>query len=412
MSLSSLDKVVKKLRLAGKWSGVFMVALLCAASVQAIVLEGTGHAVVLNDDVDTARMAARQSALRDVAMKYEARINSSDTIENGVITNSKLTVAATARARNVNVIDEQRTGNLLRITIRAEMSEAEGCGSENLSVLKKRVAITGFPILYPEQALLGRLDNAGEVLPQQIQQHLQRSGRMQVLGAATVQLFDNLFDAPTQQGFDNRLTNVVEVSRQLDAQFVVSGVIRSLAVADPTAWGSSILDQMQRGIGMSNRNRRFVADMMIYDGFSGSPIYQQRFATDGEWNASPELADGFASGGFNSTHYGQAIAQLVQQMAAAVTEALACQPFMTRVTRVEGSRVTIAAGATAGVRPGEKLNLYRSYSHFDSPGATPELQDTGISVTLDNVHPEFSNGTIPEDGGSINIQRDDIAISW
>ncbi|OEY67889.1 hypothetical protein BG841_03110 [Marinobacter sp. X15-166B] len=393
-------------------TGVLAIIWLCAAHAQGVVLEGTGHAVILNDDVDTARLAARQSAMRDVALKYEARINSSDTLENGVLTESRLTVAASARARNVSVIDEQRTGNLLRVTIRADMSQEQGCTSEGAPALKKRVAITGFPVLYPEQAQLGGLDNAGEVLPRQIQQHLLRNGQVQVLGAARVQLFDNLFDAPTQQGFDNRLTNVVELSRQLDAQFVVSGVIRSLAVADPAAWGTSLLDRMQRGIGMANRKRRFVADMMIYDGFSGSPVYQQRFATDGNWNAAPGLADGFAGGGFAGTDYGKAVAALVEQMAASVTEALACQPFMTRVTRVEGNRVTIAAGATAGFRPGQKLNLYRSYSHFDAPGATPELQDTGLSMTLNNVHPEFSNGTIPEHGGTVNIQRNDIAISW
>jgi hypothetical protein len=28
------------------------------------------------------------------------------------------------------------------------------------------------------------------------------------------------------------------------------------------------------------------------------------------------------------------------------------------------------------------------------------------------VHPDFSNGRIPTEGGLINVQRDDLAIIW
>src|SRR5690606_41476770 len=55
------------------------------------------------------------------------------------------------------------------------------------------------------------------------------------------------------------------------SQFVVAGVIRDIGLADPGAWGSSILDHMQRGIGMVDTSRRFEAEVMVFDGFSGSP---------------------------------------------------------------------------------------------------------------------------------------------
>jgi hypothetical protein len=35
-----------------------------------------------------------------------------------------------------------------------------------------------------------------------------------------------------------------------------------------------------------------------------------------------------------------------------------------------------------------------------------------MTVTLNNVHPDFSNGKMPVTGGQVNIQRDDIAIIW
>ena len=195
-------------------------------------------------------------------------------------------------------------------------------------------------------------------------------------------------------------------------QFVVTGVIRDVGVSDPDAWGSSVIDRLQRGIGAVNQNRRFVVDMMVYDGFSGAPVYQERFSAEARWNAGPGASDGFGSAGFRETEYGQAVTGLMNNMVSAVNEALACQPFITRVTRVDGNKVTLDSGATAGLRPGDELKLYRSASFFDSPGAPPELVDSRTTMTVNNVHPDFSNGSMPTYGGLINIQRDDVAIVW
>ncbi|MDL0431527.1 flagellar assembly protein T N-terminal domain-containing protein [Marinobacter sp. TBZ242] len=390
----------------------FFTALILASNAQAVVLEGVGHATIHGDDVDGARQEARKAALRDVSLQYEARISSRDTVENGVVTESRLQVASSSRARSVKVVDEYRRGNLLRVTVRADMSESGSCSAGEASGLRKRVAVTGFPMVYPDQARIGRIDDAGEILPQLLQAELRSTGNLQVFGATTQRLFSDLLNAPTQQKFNNRLTNVIQVARELGVQFVVAGVIRDVGVSDPDAWGSSIIDRMQRGIGAVNQNRRFVADLMIYDGFSGSPIYQERFATEARWDAGPGSADGFGSAGFQETGYGRAVGGLMRDMTTAINNALACQPFITRVTRVDGSKVTLDSGATAGLRPGDELKLYRSASFFDSPGATPELQDSRTTMTLNNVHPDFSNGNIPVSGGQINIQRDDVAIVW
>lgn len=391
---------------------LLVLTLLVTPAAQAVVLEGVGHATIHGGDVDAAREKARRAALRDVALRYEAQISSRDTVENGVVTESRLQVASSARARDARIVDEYRRGDLLRVTVRADMSAGSSCGVGEAAGLKKRVAVTGFPILYTDQARVGRIDDAGEILPQQLQASLRETGRLQVYGATTSRLFQDLLNAPTQQKFDNRLTNVIQVARELDVQFVVTGVIRDLGVSDPSAWGTSVLDRLQRGVGVANQNRRFVADLMVFDGFSGAPVYQQRFATEAQWDAGPGASAGFDSAGFQETAYGQAVSGIMADMSSAVQEALTCQPFITRITRVDGNRVTLASGATAGLRPGDELHLYRSQSFFDSLGGTPELSDSQTRMTLNNVHPDFSNGEMPLSGGEINIQRDDVAIVW
>lgn len=392
---------------------VASLALLFGPATQAVVLEGVGHANIHNGDLETARAEARKAAIRDLSLQYEAEVSTHDTMENGVITESRMRLASSARARNVEIIDEHRSGNLLRVIVRGDISEGRSqCGAGDSARLKKRVAVTGFPMLYPDQARVGRIGDAGEILPQQLQQRLREQGGLQIFGATTSRMFTDLLNAPTVQESSNRLTNVLQLSREMGVQFVVTGVIRDLGVADPSAWGTSVLSKMQRGIGAVDQRRRFVADVIVFDGFSGAPVYQQRFATAADWDAGPGSSAGFGSAGFQKTAYGRSVNGVIEEMASAVSEALTCQPFMTRIARVDGHSVTLESGATAGLRPGDELQLYRSKQYLDAPGETPELQDSQVSVTLEKIQPHFSSGTMPQLGGIVNIQREDIAIIW
>lgn len=397
---------------------LFWVLSLCTGLAHGAVLEGVGHANIRENNLDQARTEARQAAMRDLALQYQARVSTRDTMENGQLVGSHTELSAMAQVRNATIVDEYRSGNLLRVIVRAEMSDAEGnagsCKAGQASGLRKRVAVTAFPITRPEQGGGAALDDAGEQLPRELVARLQQQGQLQVLGATSLQLFSNLPDAPTSQKnpASNQLTNVVQLARELGAQFVVAGVIRDIGLADPGAWGSSILDRVQRGIGMADTSRRFEVEVMVFDGFSGSPVFRQRFETSARWQPDGSGTGGFASAGFESSEWGQAVEGVITEMTAAVNNALACQPFMARITRVDGNRVTLASGATAGLRPGDELNLYRSQRYFDSLDGTPELSDTGVTLTLDNVHPDFSNGRIPTEGGLINVQRDDLAIIW
>ncbi|GHD50158.1 hypothetical protein SAMN05216429_108178 [Marinobacter persicus] len=382
----------------------------------ATVLEGVGHATIQENNLDKARAEARKAAMRDLALQYDARISARDEMENGELVTSTTEMSAVADIRNATVVDEYRSGNLLRVTVRGELSEAgsENCKAGKASGLRKRVAVTGFPMVDTAQGGNRSVDDAGEKLPQALVARLQQRGNMQVLGSSRLQLFERLPDAPTSRSNKaaNQLTNVVQVARELGAQFVVSGVIRDIGLADPTAWGSSIVDKMQRGIGFSDTERRFEVEMMVFDGFSGAAVHRQRFVTSADWEPDGNGSGGFDSAGFEKSEWGQAVSQVMDQMAMEVSSTLNCQPFMARIARVDGNKVTLESGATAGLRPGDELAVYRSQRYFDALGATPELKDAGVSLTLDNVHPDFSNGTMPSDGRQINIQRDDIAIIW
>lgn len=64
----------------------------------AVVLEGVGHANIHNGNLEAARAEARKAAIRDLSLQYEARVSTHDTMKNGVITESRMDLASSARA--------------------------------------------------------------------------------------------------------------------------------------------------------------------------------------------------------------------------------------------------------------------------------------------------------------------------
>ncbi|HET8848571.1 MAG TPA: flagellar assembly protein T N-terminal domain-containing protein [Marinobacter sp.] len=399
---------------------MFVMLMLWCLTAQAVVLEGIGHGTIVEGNLEQARADARQAAMRDLALQYEARVSTEDTMENGKLTYSHTRLSAEAQVHNATIVDEYRSGNLLRVIVRAELSSADAagrgasCKAGAAAGLRKRVAVTGFPILHAEQGGNRSLDDASEQLPQALVARLQERGEVQVLGATRLNLLSDPQNAPTSRAIagSNHLTNVVQVARELGAQFVVSGVIRDMGLSDPGAWGTSILARLKRHTDAVDTRRRFEAELLIFDGFSGSLVFSQRFLTSAEWQPAGPASAGLANAGLENSAWGKAVSGVIDQMSIAVSDALTCQPFMVRIARVDGKKVTLENGAIAGLRPGDELKVYRSRRYFDSLTGTPELMAADASITLDNVHPDFSTGWLDIHAGQINVQRDDVAIIW
>ncbi len=105
--------------------------------------------------------------------------------------------------------------------------------------------------------------------------------------------------------------------------------------------------------------------------------------------------------------------QPIFEAAEDLDDMLRCQPFMTRITRVKGRTLQFDSGANSGVRPGDKLALYRTLRLYEADliQAT-ELTNVKAALTVSQVHPGFSTGKIMVDAGRLNIQQDDLLIAW
>ncbi|MFE8070829.1 flagellar assembly protein T N-terminal domain-containing protein [Marinobacteraceae bacterium S3BR75-40.1] len=391
---------------------VLFVVLWAPAGALAQWITGVGQAAIVNNNVEAAREEARRNALRDAALQFEARIASEETVENGSLKQSKLTVASRAHATRIRILSQQRYGNTYRVNLEADMTAGRACGQGDTASYRKRVAVTGFAVVHPKQAALGRLFEVQRAIPEGIYATLQESGGVQPFSVSDRQVYADALSAPTHSTTAQQVTKTLELAQDLDVQFVVSGIVRDMGVVDQSAWGDSVLDKLQSGLGLTNRNRKFVMDVVVHDGFSGAPVFERRYQTEGEWTADREADLRLGTPEFAATPYGRKVDALIHQAAQDINHELSCQPFMTRITRVEGKKVYLASGAASGLRPGDALQLYRRYDFIDLPGSQYELQPTESSMRVTQVHPEFSNGVMAKEAGRLNIQRGDIAIIW
>jgi len=395
---------------------LFSIVLLAFSSVSnAEWVQATGKASVVNGQYDLARKQARDDALQQAAIQIGAVIEGHQEVRNGRLTRDDVSVTTFAKANKVVVIDEKVDDGLLSLVIKADMVriEHQQCSSDKANGYKKEIVLLGFSIQEPLQANIGALYDVDRKLPGYLTTQLNKLSNLVVHESSQYKLYDELANAPSTETSQRTLTKAVHYARQMGVQFVVSGIVRDLSVVDPDAFGSSMLASTSRFLSTADRNRRFAIEVFVHDGFSGSIVFQKNYQLMASWDADPNDQTGFASPGFWKTEYGESVVGLLNGVARDVNDTLRCQPFMTRITRAEGKTLHFASGASAGVRPGDQLAVYRTYRFYDSDLLVgTELTNAKAALTVSQVHPSFGTGTISVDAGRLNIQIDDLLIAW
>lgn len=287
------------------------------------------------------------------------------------------------------------------------------CKETQASQYKKKTAVLGFSLQVPEQSNIGGLNNIERGLSSQLSQRLKERDELVVYEQSQVAIHADLRNAPSHYTEQLTLTQAANYAKQTGVQFVVSGVVRNLSLEASESLSTSYWAKLKRLAQRTNQARHFVVDLFIHDGVSGAIVWQKQFSAVGAWQA--DLADkiGFESPAFLNEEYGQEVAKLISSMAQGVAEQIHCQPFMTRISRVEGKTLHFSSGARSGIRPGDKLSLYRTANFYDSDRlAGIDLESVKTALTVSQVHPDFASGTVSVDPGRLNIQEDDLLIAW
>ena len=379
---------------------------LPSAFAQSVKAEGT--AIIYNNDVDDARYRATQQAIKQAVLQSNSRVSVNDRLRNGDL-DSDLQIRSAGRVQKAKIIHEERKDDFFTVIARVNVTPDSLCSNGATNFYKKSVAITGFKLQDPEQASLGRLGNISRELPRDLANAINRQGFIRALTSANIALYPDLINAPSAISQEGSISNVTRIGQQLGVQYIVSGVIRDISplyLRTPDTHTNKTVDP-------STKTRNFVLDLYIYDSFSGALLFEKRYSEVGNWDISDHAQIGFGSAKFWTVHYGRVVREILRESAIDTSEKLRCQPFIADISRTEGNRIHISAGSLAGIKQGDKLNVYRRFEIINqNQTAQTQLNNANISVTIKQVQPNFSIGELAVDAQILNVQQQDVVIAW
>lgn len=369
-----------------------------------------GEAIIYKQDIADARYRATQQAIKQAVLESASRVKVQDALNNGEL-DSSLEIRSSAHVQHAKIISEEQNGDVLTVIARVDVTPDSQCSSGPTSYYKKTVGITGFSLQFPEQANLGKLNNIGRELPKKLADEINKQGYLRALTATNISIYPDIINAPSSTNHDGSLTNVTRMSEQLGVQYIVSGVIRDIGESyfrDPNDKSSK--DFLELGI---DKERRFVVDIYLYDGFSGALLFENRYDEIGNWDISDFARVGFGSAQFWTLHYGKVVQQALKESALDTSEKLRCQPFIANIFRTESNRIHIAAGSISGIKQGDKFGIYRRYEVYNQlQSIQTQLNNANIGVTIIQVQPNFSVGELIIDSHILNVQQQDVVIAW
>ncbi len=394
---------------------ISLVAMLLITPVSLSAEVISVGSAIMGKDLIASRDDAIRDALRQASLQVGGSIHSSQMLVDGLVTQDQTQLKTNGQFRHVRVLNEKLHNGIIEVKIRAEIIEGGQCKTNQGNGYRKAVAVAGFALQNPKDAVLGGFYNIEQRLSGVLSKTLNARHRLHAMDSGHVLLFSSVDRAPSSQNNLQRLTNGVELAKVLGAQFVISGVIRDLAMINPDASVDSVWDIPLDSIGLSRdkRDRNFVLDVYVHDGISGSLMFQNTYATSGRWEYDNYKRTGFATPEFWKVDYGMQVKSLLSKVVNDLNQNLGCQPYMAKIIHTEGDYVKVDTGGSVGMRPGDELTVFRTSTFYNlDQEAMTQLKDTKVKATITQVQPKFAIAKLNKTPSRYAIQREDVIVAW
>ncbi len=359
---------------------------------QAKVVTTEGQAVIQKGALIEARVQAIQVAIRKAVSLGGAEQNSSHLVA------------------NTKVVDEWQENGRYHVQIVTVISNDSFCQPP----YKKRIVATAFPLVTTGQISGNESQDLYSGIPREIMNQLMESGDFIGRNQTRTVLYSRPDLAPEiVSDSDYGDSTILDLARQNNSQFVLSGVIRDFEV-ESTEYvrGAGILAQIKSAVRDVVARRGITIDIYVHDGLSGSLLFQHRYSDSilGDvW-----IPSGYAVGSerFKATPAGQKISQIIQSASDDIRRVFGCYPFTARVVKIENNQVVIAAGAQDKLKPGDTLVVYagsRLMQGLGQPGSQKE--PIGL-LKLESVNAMFASGSMEIPIKIRKVKAGDWVKSW
>ncbi len=371
---------------------------LCSQVASAAWYTARGTAPILDGDVAQARRAAIDDALRNAALQAGADVSIEQVLENGTLLNERMQIRARSPIRSMTVIEEQESGKAVTVMVKALIDDEAAKSDCYAGNLKKTVLPFMFRYEDPDASLTAAgMDGFDKYLTDLIYSGISQSPALTILPTDP----SRLLISQSASGPDYSLQRSLDsISRRTQAQFIIVGSISSLAKSEV---GKNAFTKM-----IYNPTRTIRFNVKIFDVYSGEMILTKDYAGDAEWDIEGPFV--VRSDLFNTSEYGQRVAQLAKYAISDIVSTLRCQLPYARVVQVTPDNIRINLGSNDNLRTGMQFELIHRSDYRDRH-SMPYYQHSDTDTVYKVVDVSPNAATLrPVDNRSqvINVMLDDL----
>jgi hypothetical protein len=366
---------------------VIVSLLACATAgvnVDASWYEATGQAVIVQDNMAQARQYAIDDAVKRAALAAGASISSSQTVINGVLQPEQLGVTSRGEIKQLQLISESQTGNMLTVTVQVDIEpNIEGCQG---NTFRKPVLLSQIQLRARQDAIYGQLFNLGADATVQLEHHLRDYSP-----AALV--------SPMQHSVNPQQLVYPDTDRLFNSgqQYILLAQINDLSLGQTT----------NRFWQAEQKERFFALDVSLYDLFEQHLVYRQEYRTSADWLYNNSDTPKSHSQAFWQLPYGRKIDRLLQAVAEDVQQKLQCQPLLSSIRQIKNNQVMLALGKVHGLNTGDELQLLQLQRQPNSPDVK-RLVENAVSLTVTDISEQHAWATSKNSALLQHIQQGDI----
>ena len=339
-------------RLPALVSAATCLLLIFSGQSYAVWYETQGQSIVLNGNKIQAKHQATEEALRQAMLFAGASVRSVQQLTDGLLNDEQLEVSASGEVRQIELIAETWRNNTVTVRIRADIFPTrQQCSAAPFS---KTIATSYFPLLEPQHAQDGQVQELGRLVTAQLKREFDSSAQHAVISSVE----------PYVVHWQSRQIRdqATALATQTKSQFVLTGIIDDLSVSRPERSALAFWQD-------DTATRAFRLNIELIDGINGAPLLQKSYETESEWEFDRFAQIDASSSRFWRSAFGKAVQDQLQQLKNDVDETLACMPATGRIISISGgNQLNVSLGRQHGLQVGDKLSVYQVQQITDYRG--------------------------------------------
>ncbi|MBU2869998.1 flagellar assembly protein T N-terminal domain-containing protein [Colwellia sp. E2M01] len=380
---------------------LLLIIIVCSPAVNAQWYETQGYANSKGVSIEVARTQAVENALKKALLVSGASVSSVQQVVNGLLTQDQISIRASGSVNSIELVDEIHSGNLITVTIRADIFPQEKkCFAVDF---KKSLLITRSHLVHREQANIGEIYNIDKSVMVKLGELLNQHSTF----TKTSTIIDNKTDFAR---LNNSLASdkisllTQSLSDSTNSQYVMFSEITNLSFDEQSTNGWMF---WQQGI----YPRDFGLNVYLYNGLNGQLVWQNSYSNSAPWTFLKRIKVDPSSNAFWQSEYGVMVTAIVSKVIKDIDENIMCEPSQGKILKVQGNQVTVDLGRDNGLKIGDEFSLlHRTHFNSNRSRAYTGFSVSPYKVKVIKLTRETATAVTPDGQIFGNIQIEDIAV--